>query len=119
LRMHGLTWERLNDLRKARAMPKREFVCVRCGKSGESVHPLAKFCSHECCVKERNDKGTELRAKERAECRGEADCPVCGLHFKRTRLDQVNCTRRCTMIAAKRRINSRIGHKPTPQFYRV
>jgi transcription elongation factor Elf1 len=120
LRLHGLTWKMVNHLRRIReARPLRKFQCVVCGTEHQSKHPLARFCSPRCVRQHHNGILGDKRSVERAAVRGSGVCGVCGDAFTRTRKDQIYCSRRCAHVSAKRRLNARLGHVPTPASYRV
>jgi hypothetical protein len=118
LKMHGLTWRMVNHLRRLREKrPERKFACVQCGREATSQHPLAQFCSVQCCKKHHNEKLTERRSAARSAARGQGTCPVCGVRFVRSRRFQRFCARRCAHVAAMRRYNAKIGFSPTPSMY--
>jgi endogenous inhibitor of DNA gyrase (YacG/DUF329 family) len=120
LRMHGLTYKMLNHLTRLRnRAPVKRFVCVTCGENAESKHPLAKFCSRKCAQKFHNEQQSALDSIARATERGNGLCPTCSSVFTKTRSDQRHCSKRCTHVDAKRRMNFKLGHVPTPSKYRA
>ena len=120
LRLHGMSPAALRHIRAVRRLKrKRAFECNGCKKPTETFHRTQRFCSKACGKKWYNDQLGKKRSIERAARRGQSDCPICNRRFCLNWPTQVYCSKHCKNVAAGRRHCLKIGHTPTPSFYKV
>lgn len=112
-RLHG------SDPRKRSTKTYGPALCLQCSKPFEKVVPKSIYCSRACLTKASNHQRHVKLSVQRAEFRAGRKCLCCGKPFERSRRDAVHCSMRCAVVTGKRARNARIGHVPTPAFYRI